>query len=162
MQDLEADAIETARRTGVKHVVKHSNTGAATEQITLPRWHRAGEMLLERSGMAWTFVRPTGFMTNALGWAGMIKAQGAVYAPGDGKPSLVDPRDIAAAAVKALTESGHEGQAYDVTGHEALSRAEQVETIVRVICRDMNDSILASFRLRPTSHDSQDHKLTRM
>jgi len=41
----------------------------------------------------------------------------------------VDPRDIAAVAVAALTEPGHEGRAYDVTGPEALSAADQVKTI---------------------------------
>lgn len=138
MQEWEAAAIQAAKRAGVKHVVKHSNMGAQYEGMTLPRWHRAGEKLLESSGMAWTFVRPTGFMSNALGWAATIKSQGAVYAPGgDGKISVVDPRDIAGVAVKALTERGHEGKAYDVTGPAALSTAEQVQTIAGAIGRPL-------------------------
>jgi uncharacterized protein YbjT (DUF2867 family) len=136
LPELEAGAIAAAKRAGVRHVVKHSNMGADREPpITLPRWHRAGEQLIERSGMAWTFVRPTGFMSNALGWAGMIK-HGTVYAPAtDGKLSVVDPRDIAAVACAALTEPGHEGKAYDVTGPEALSTAEQVAMIGEAIGR---------------------------
>src|SRR5439155_13439138 len=86
------------------------------------------------SGMACAFVRPTGFMSNALGWVGSIKSQGAVYGNGgQGKMSVVDPRDIAAVAVKALTGSGHEGRAYDVTGPEALSAAEQVQILSSAI-----------------------------
>jgi uncharacterized protein YbjT (DUF2867 family) len=135
MVELEANAIDAAERAGIRHVVKHSNMGAQYEPgITLPRWHRAGEKLLERSKMSWTFVRPTGFMSNALGWAGTIKHQGVVYAPGgDGKLSLVDPRDIATVAVKALIEHGHENKAYEVTGPEALSTAEQVRKISEAI-----------------------------
>jgi uncharacterized protein YbjT (DUF2867 family) len=69
-------------------------------------------------------------MSNALQWASPIKAQGAVFMPlGEGRVAVVDPRDIAAVAVKALTEPGHEGKAYDVTGPEALSMAEQVKIV---------------------------------
>ena len=131
LQQWDAGITLAAQRASVRHVVKHSNMGAQNEAATtMQRWHRAGEMLIEGSGMAWTFIRPTGFMTNALGWADMIKSQGAVYAPGgDGRLAVVDPRDVAAVAVAALTEPGHEGRAYDVTGPEALSAAEQVKTI---------------------------------
>ena len=131
LRQWDASIIAAAQRADVRLVVKHSNMGAQDEAgTTMQRWHRAGEMLIEKSGMTWTFIRPTGFMTNALGWAGMIKNQGAVYAPGgDGRLAVVDPRDIAAVAVAALTEPGHEGRAYDVTGPEALSAAEQVKTI---------------------------------
>ncbi len=131
LRQWDAAIIAAAQRAGVAHVVKHSNMGAQDEAgTTMQRWHRAGEMLIEESGMAWTFIRPSGYMTNALGWAGMIKSQGAVYAPGgDGRLAVVDPRDIAAVAVAALTEPGHEGRAYDVTGPEALSAADQVKTI---------------------------------
>jgi len=137
LQQQEANAIGAATRAGVRYVVKHSNIGAADDAGSrFQRWHRAGERLLEQSGMAWTFVRPTGFMSNALDWAATIKSQGAVYWPGgEGKLSVVDPRDIAAVAVKALTEPGHGGKAYDVTGPEALSTAEQVQTIATVIGR---------------------------
>ena len=131
LRQWDADIIAAAGRAGVRHVVKHSNMGAQDEAgTTMQRWHRAGEMLIEKSGMAWTFIRPTGFMTNTLGWGDMIRSQGTVYAPGgDGRLSVVDPRDVAAVAVAALTEPGHEGRAYDVTGPEALSAAEQVKTI---------------------------------
>jgi uncharacterized protein YbjT (DUF2867 family) len=131
LRQWDAGIIAAAHSAGVRHVVKQSNMGAQDDPgTTMQRWHRAGELLLENSGMAWTFIRPTGFMTNALGWAGMIKSQGVVYAPGgDGRLAVVDPRDIAAVAVAALTQPGHEGRAYDITGPQALSAADQVKTI---------------------------------
>jgi uncharacterized protein YbjT (DUF2867 family) len=133
----EATTIDAAKRAGVKHVVKHSVAGAQYEPgITLGRCHRAGEKLLEQSGMAWTFLRPAGFASNALGWASSIKAQGAVYQPmGDGKMAVIDPRDIAAVAVKTLTTPGHEGKAYHLTGPEALSIAQQVKIVGDAIGR---------------------------
>jgi uncharacterized protein YbjT (DUF2867 family) len=128
----EANAIAAAKRAQVKHVVKHSLLGAQYEAITLARWHRNGEKVLEASGLAWTHVRPSAFFTNALGWAAMIKNGGVVYQPtGEGKLGMVDPRDVAAVAVAALTEPGHESKAYDVTGGRALSTREQVEIIAQ-------------------------------
>ena len=139
MSAWEASTIDAAKRAGVKHVVKHSVAGAEYEPgITIGRTHRAGEKLLEKSGMAWTFLRPAGFASNALGWASTIKSQGAVYAPmGEGKMAVIDPRDIAAVAVAALTTSGHEGKAYHLTGPEALSVAQQVKILGDVIGRPL-------------------------
>jgi uncharacterized protein YbjT (DUF2867 family) len=135
----EAAAIDAAKRAGVKHVVKHSVAGAQYEAINLGRWHRAGEKLLEQSGIAWTFLRPAGFMSNALFWAGSVKAQGAVYQPmGTGTLAVIDPRDIAAVAAKVLTTPGHEGKAYDLTGPVALTMAEQVKILGDVIGRPLN------------------------
>ena len=130
----DANVIDAAKRSKVKHVVKHSVLGAQYEAITAGKWHRTGEKTLEASGLAWTHVRPSGFFTNALGWAQMIKSGGTVYYPtGDGRIALIDPRDVASVAVKVLTENGHEAKTYDVTGSKALSTQEQVDIIGRSI-----------------------------
>jgi uncharacterized protein YbjT (DUF2867 family) len=122
----------------VKHVVKHSVAGAQWEAIALGKWHRAGEKLLERSGLAWTFVRPAGFASNALGWSATIKGGGSVYLPaGDGKLAVIDPRDIGAVVAKLLTTTGHEGKSYDLTGPTALSTGEQVAILGRVLDRQL-------------------------
>jgi uncharacterized protein YbjT (DUF2867 family) len=107
--------------------------------VTLGKWHRAGEKLLEGSGIAWTFLRPGGFSSNALGWIGTIKAQGKVYYPtGTGKLAVIDPRDIAASGVAALTTPGHEGKAYDLTGPEALSTGEMCQVLTKVIGKQVD------------------------
>src|ERR1051325_10362069 len=122
----EATFIEAAKRAGVKHVVYHSVAGAQYEANTFGRWHRASEKLLEQSGMAWTHLRPVGFMSNAFMWAATVKYQGAVYLPcGTGQMAAIDPRDIGSVAAKVLTSSGHEGKSYDLTGPEALGVADQ-------------------------------------
>lgn len=130
MMQHEANAVDAAKRAGVKHIVKLSVIGAESESTPFGRWHRAGEKKIEASGVPWTFLRPTGFASNALMWVGSLKAQGTVFMPtGDGKLPVVDPKDIAAVAVHALTKPGHEGRSYDLTGPEALSTAEQVQKI---------------------------------
>ncbi len=131
LANLEAHAITAAKRSSVKHIVMLSALGADIEPgIQLGRWHRESEKNLQESGLTWTILRPGNFDSNALTWASSIKAQGVAYhLTGAGKSAPIDPRDIAAVAVVALTKPGHEGKAYDLTGPEALNVAEQVEKI---------------------------------
>ncbi|MBV8761715.1 MAG: SDR family oxidoreductase [Deltaproteobacteria bacterium] len=134
----EGNALEAAKRSGVKRIVKHSVLGAQWEGISIAKWHRASEKAIEASGVPWTHIRPSGFFPNALNWAGMIKNGGTVYYPtGQGKLGVVDVRDIAAVAVKPLTENGHEGKAYDVTGAQALTSQEQVDIIGKAIGKQL-------------------------
>ncbi|WP_031063351.1 NAD(P)H-binding protein [Streptomyces sp. NRRL WC-3742] len=88
------------------------------------------EALLARSGVAHTALRPHGFAANALRWAEEIRSGGVVRGFG-GEAALcpVDERDIAAVAVRALTEDGHDGARHYLTGPEAITQAEQVRII---------------------------------
>ncbi|HWW74519.1 MAG TPA: SDR family oxidoreductase [Pyrinomonadaceae bacterium] len=115
--------VEAAGRAGVRHVVKFSAIGAdAAAPEGFGRWHGQSEELLKSSGLAWTMLQPNFFMQNLLGQAAQIAATGAVYQPvGDARASFIDTRDIAAVVARALTEEGHEGQTYVLTGPEALS-----------------------------------------
>ena len=129
LAQLGLNSIEAAKRAGVKHIVRASAMGAADDSaITAPRLHSQVERALASSGIAYTALRPNAFMQNYLGQAAGIKSQGAFYLPQrDSKISLVDARDIAAMAVRALTEPGHEGKTYTVTGPEAISNDEVAE-----------------------------------
>jgi uncharacterized protein YbjT (DUF2867 family) len=63
-----------------------------------------------------------------------VKEQGALFLPmGDGKDTPIDPRDIAAVAVKVLTTPGHAGKVYELTGPEFLSFAEMLRTMSTVV-----------------------------
>jgi uncharacterized protein YbjT (DUF2867 family) len=94
------------------------------------------EHAIEQSGLAWTFLRAGGFATNTLGWADQIRDEGVVRWPyGRAARSLIHERDIAAVAVRALTEDGHVGAKYVLTGPEAVTQAEQVRIIGEVIGR---------------------------
>jgi len=135
----ELAAVEAAKRAGVKHIVKLSVIGAGGESYSFAKVHRPVEKAIEASGIAWTHLRPNGFMDNMHNYmAGTIKSQNAFYSSvGDAKISHIDVRDIAAVAVKALTESGHESQVYELTGPEALSYAEMASTLATATGRDI-------------------------
>ncbi len=121
--EMQANFIRAAKRAGTRHVVKLSVNGAdVNSPVRVARWHAEGEKELEASGIPFTHLRPNAFMQNFLGLAPTIVSQGEFYQPAaDGKVSHIDVRDIAAVAAKALTENGHQGKTYVITGPEALS-----------------------------------------
>ncbi len=132
MVEQAAPLIERAAAHGVDRIVRLSAMGADLDApVTLGRVHRAVETLIEGCGVDYTFLRPNAFMQNYLtDFGASLSAQAVFHAPqGTGAVSLIDARDVAAAAVAALTQSAHAGRAYDLTGPEALSN-EQVAAIL--------------------------------
>ena len=131
--------VAAARRAGVERIVKQSARGVGhggTDPITT--LHRAAEEANRDSGIGWTFLRPTGFMSNALNWAPMIATDQVVHAPfAAGRAAVVDPADIAAVAAASLTDDGHDHQVYELTGPEPLSPADQVAILSQVLGRDL-------------------------
>lgn len=97
------------------------------------------ERLIQASGVRWTFLRPGMFAANALSWwAPQIRAGNVVRWPyADAPTAPIHERDIAAVAVRALMESGHDGAEYVLTGPRSLSQLEQVATLGEVIGRPL-------------------------
>ncbi|HEV3468281.1 MAG TPA: SDR family oxidoreductase [Pyrinomonadaceae bacterium] len=131
--------IGAARRAGVRHVVKFSAFGAS---VAAPggfaKWHGDAEEELRSSGLAYTMLRPNFFMQNLLGQAQTIAAEGRIYQPvGEARASFVDTRDVAAVAARVLTEDGHEGRSYDITGPEALSYYDVAERLSAAAGREI-------------------------
>jgi uncharacterized protein YbjT (DUF2867 family) len=133
--EMQVNFIRAAKRAGTRHVVKLSVNGAdVNSPVRVARWHAEGEKELEASGIPFTHLRPNAFMQNLLGLAPTIVSQGEFYQPAaDGKVSHIDVRDIAAVAAKALTENGHQGKTYVITGPEALSYDEAASKISKAI-----------------------------
>jgi len=123
--------VETARRAGVKHIVKLSQWAASTDSaVRFLRYHAAVERQIADSGMAYTFLRPNLFMQGLLAFRATIIGQGKFFAAiGDAKISAIDVRDIAAAGTAALVEEGHQGRTYNLTGPQALSHGEMAEKL---------------------------------
>ncbi|MFD5949835.1 SDR family oxidoreductase [Streptomyces collinus] len=135
----DADILTAARRAGVEHVglvssitvQTHPHLGPADENLTV-------EGLLKDSGMDWTVLRPTQFASNALMWAGPIRDRAAVRAPyADTGLPTIHPADIASVARAALTEPGHRGRTYALTGPERVTARQQVEAIAAELGRDV-------------------------
>ena len=131
MVELQHNAISAARAAGVTYVVKIS-AFAASDHSRAPvgRWHYQIEKELQESGLGWTILRPHHFMQNLLAQAEYVRTEGVVYsASGDGKIPYVDGRDVAAVAFATLTQPGHLGKKYVVTGSEAISYRQAAEII---------------------------------
>ena len=122
MEELHGSFVEAAKNAGTRHIVRLSVLVGALADTSLVKQHVATDKMLQDSGVAYTLLRPHFFMQNLLAHAHTIKTDGAFYEPmKDGKISLVDIRDIAAVALRALTEDRHEGKIYTLTGPDALS-----------------------------------------
>jgi len=99
--------------------------------------HAQCEDLVHATGCPATLLRPSAFMSNVLQWLGML-AGGTVYAPYAYLPrAVIDPDDVAAVAVRALTVDGHADRTYVLTGPASLSAAEQVERMAVVLGRPL-------------------------
>ena len=135
--DPERKVVDEAKRAGVKRIVKLSVIGAAEEGFTFARWHRAVEKYIEASGLGWTFLRPNGFMQNVVTYMGeTIRSQSAICSPaGNAAASHVDARDVGAVGARVLTDKGHEGKAYELTGPAALTYGQIAEILSRVLGR---------------------------
>ena len=130
-------AANIAKATGVRHLVKLSSMDVQ-QGLAIGAWHERGEAAIRTSGIPFTFVQPTGFMSNLLAWANSIKKEGLVRSStGDGKRAFIHSDDIAAVATEALTTSNYLGQSLPITGPEALSFAEVTAAIATAIGKQL-------------------------
>ena len=130
-------AAKVAKAAGVKHLVKLSSMDVQ-QGLAIGAWHERGEAAIRASGIPFTFVQPTGFMSNLLAWAPSIKAEGVVRSStGDGRRAFIHSDDIAAVATKVLTTREHGGESLPITGPEALSFAEATAKLSVVIGRGL-------------------------
>ncbi len=130
-------AANIAKAAGVRHLVKLSSMDVQ-QGLAIGAWHERGEAAIRTSGIPFTFVQPTGFMSNLLAWANSIKKEGLVRSStGDGKRAFIHSDDIAAVATEALTTRNYIGQSLLITGPEALSFAEVTATIATAIGKQL-------------------------
>jgi uncharacterized protein YbjT (DUF2867 family) len=133
--ELASNLVIEAKKAGIRHIVKQSVMGADLEaDVGTFRLHRQAEKIIEQSEIPFTFLRPNEFMQNFVNFhSHFIKNNNAFYLPlEDAKVSLVDVRDIAAVAVKSLTEDRsdkHNNNTYLITGPEALSYYQAAEIL---------------------------------
>lgn len=132
--------LRAVKGSSVKKIVKLSAFGAdASPVLRAGSWHQPGERAVMESGLAWTLLRPTAFMTNRLAWASSLRAGTPVeVATAHGRHAVIDPRDVAAAAAAALLTGAHEGRGYTLTGPEALSAPEELALIAEAIGRPVS------------------------
>ena len=115
--------VERAVERGVQRLVLLSGRGEEEAQMC--------EHIVQRAGIEWTVVRASWFNQNFSEgeFLDMVLAGQITLPAGDIAEPFVDVNDIADVAVAALTEDGHDGQVYELTGPRLLTFAEAVEEI---------------------------------
>ena len=153
MVRLQKNAIAAAEKAGVGRVVKLSALGASDHsKSVIGVWHYNVERVLQASDLAWTILRPHVFMQNLLDQRSSIMGEGKVYSPsGEAQIPMIDTRDIAAVAAATLTEAGHGGERYTLTGPEPISYREATAVLARALGRPLT--------YLPESYDEAWHRL---
>ncbi len=123
--------VEKARRAGVERLVILSGRGEEEAQ--------ACERIVQASDLDWTLVRASWFNQNFSegAFVDLVQAGQIALSAGDVPEPFVDVQDIAEVAVAALTQPGHSGEVYEVTGPRMLTFAEAAAEIGRATGRDV-------------------------
>ena len=136
------NGIQAAKRTGSPYLVRLS-AGAIREMPgdlpLIAAQHAETDKAVEASGLPYTLLQAHFFMQNTMMSAQTVASDGAVYIPfNDGKIGMIDVRDIADVAVKVLTEDGHEGRSYNLTGPASISFGDVAASLSLVLGKQVN------------------------
>ena len=137
LPELQARMAQAARAAGVARIVKVS-TQIADPQSSDPigRWHGAAERAVESTGARWFHLRPCNFMQNLLTFAPDIGGSGSFWAPmQDARISLVDARDVGAAAAAVLSDVALPDGHAVITGSDRPTYAEFASIAAQAIGR---------------------------
>jgi uncharacterized protein YbjT (DUF2867 family) len=122
-----------AKEEGVKRILKLSSLDVE-HGLAIGAWHEKGEAAIRAVGVPFTFVRPTGFMSNLLAWAHSIKTEKIVKSStADGRRPFIHSEDIAAVSVEALISASYVGQSLSITGPDSLTFGQATATIAKAI-----------------------------
>lgn len=136
----DANVATAVKRSKVRHVVKLSSLDVLPPVDNMyARLLAAGERSFREAGVRCTILRPTAFMSNAFQWLQTVKSERTVYGMHGGiARAVIDPADIAAVAVKALTSGDGNSATHALTGPRALTMPEQVEILAAVLGEPVN------------------------
>ena len=130
---------DLAAKAGLRHLVVLSQLASDEHSpVRFLRYHAAVEQHIRDLGIPYTFLRPNLFFQGLLAFAGTISSQGRFYAPiGDATISAIDVRDIADVAAVTLTEAGHEGATYTLTGPASITHTQIAAALTAALGRDV-------------------------
>jgi uncharacterized protein YbjT (DUF2867 family) len=149
VETLHGNAIEAAKRAGIRHVVRLSAHSASQTSIPmLLRVHGEVDERLSRSGLSFTILRPHAFFQNTFFHASTVASDGVIYGVQDGPIPMIDNRDVALAAAAVLTANGHSGRMYDLTGPEALTQTQVAEKLSAALDRPVRYMVVPPEALR--------------
>jgi uncharacterized protein YbjT (DUF2867 family) len=134
------ETLANMRGAGVERVVLLSSSAAPTGDLTnaVARYHILSERAVRDSGLGWTFLQPSTFMTNTFQWLPQLRQGDLIRAPfPDARVATIDPDDLGAVAAAALTSDTHEGRAYRLSGPQSLLPADRVAILADVLGREL-------------------------
>ena len=132
--------VDLAKEKGVRRLVLLSGRGEAEAQ--------ASEAIVQASGLEWTIVRASWFHQNFSegAFVDMVLAGTITLPAGDIPEPFVDVDDIADVAFTALTEDGHNGEVYEVTGPRLMTFDD--------IAQDLSSAIGRKIAFQRVPHDA--------
>jgi uncharacterized protein YbjT (DUF2867 family) len=134
------ELLSAIREAGAERIVLLSSSSAPSGDLSnaVARYHIESERRVRESGVKWTFLQPNSFMSNTFRWLGQLRNGDVVRLPFAGvRVATIDPDDLGAVAAAALTDGGHEGRSYRLSGPESLLPEDQVAIVARVLERDV-------------------------
>jgi len=130
--------VEALKDAGVKYVVKLSALGSEGDQFHAAKEHRDVEDAIAKAGIHFTSLRPSFFFTNSLMDLPTIKQSGTIFkAAADAKFNHVSNKDVGEIAALCLTEKGHEGKIYNLTGSDLINFHEYAKLLSEVIGKEI-------------------------
>ncbi|MEU6372077.1 NAD(P)H-binding protein [Streptomyces sp. NPDC046909] len=147
--------VAAATAAGVPRLVKLSAIGTGNPDVgPSGEWHVPGEAAVRDSGTEWTILRPSSFASNTLSWTAAIGQGDPVpNMTGDGLSGVIDPRDVSEVAARILTDGGHGGRTYTLTGPEPISVHDQAAALASALGRPVTTRDL-------TPEETREHLLT--
>lgn len=136
----EPAALRQLAVAGTGHVVLLSSGCVEGGNVdnAMVRFNTAAEIAVRDSDLAWTVLRPSGFMTNTLQWVDQLHQGDRVREPfPEVAVAMIDPADIAA-AVPAVLSAEHHGRTYRLTGPEAIRPADRVRLLGEALGRPLH------------------------
>jgi uncharacterized protein YbjT (DUF2867 family) len=132
MPDLQRNVLKVAKNLGIQRIARISSMGVDNPRFgSMMDEHARGERILEDSGLGFTHLRPSWVLQNFLPTSAATPVRNCeIRLPAsDGRVGFVDARDVAAVAATSLTEPGHEGKIYELTGPDACTHAELADAL---------------------------------
>jgi uncharacterized protein YbjT (DUF2867 family) len=141
IESLDRNAFEAAVAAGAKRIVFLSNYGAGEfgDDDYHFTAHAANERRLMSLDVDWTILRPTRFMTHTpFVWSSVLQRNLLLEGGVEGAMTVIDPVDIAAVALLALTGDGHEGETYNLTSEDSFTVLQLANLLSLALGRDLD------------------------
>lgn len=131
-----ATVVAAAKAAGVGRIIYTSAPQATSSALVLAPEHKATEELIVASGIPFTIVRNGWYTENYRGAVAQAAVTGEIIgSAGGGRVASASRADFAEAAAVVLSEAGHVGQVYELSGDVAWTHTELAEVASELLGR---------------------------